>query len=111
MFELPDGYDEVMRYSGKQGKPEINRLFDEWELTMGYPITVKKTENRRFAHMLLKREDEQRVREYIALASVARSDQYAPRITSLIDLYYKWDRLTDWAMRKHSQNGDIIDLG
>lgn len=110
MFEIPDGYDEVMAYSGKQGKPSINLLFDNWLELMGYPITVKKTENRRFAELLLKREGLERVREYIALASVARSDQYAPRVTSLVDLYYKWDRLTDWAMRKSSQNGDIINL-
>ena len=109
MFELPDGYDEVVP-AGKYGKPSINTLFDYWESMMGYPITVKKTENRRFAEILLRRETLQRIQEYIALASMARSDQYAPRITSLVDLYYKWDKLTDWGMRKHSQHNDVINL-
>lgn len=106
MLEISGGQDEVVSY----GKPSINTLLDYWAQTMGYPITVKKVENRRFANTLIKREGLERVQEYVALALVARSDQYAPRVTSLVDLYYKWDKLTDWAMRKHSQNGDIINL-
>jgi hypothetical protein len=110
MFELPDGYDEVVPQGARFGKPSINLLFDFWESTMGYPITVKKTDNRRFADLLIKREGLQRVQEYVALASMSRSDKYAPRITSLVDLYYKWDKITDWAMRKRSQQSDVINL-
>lgn len=106
MFELPDGYDEVVRY----GKPSINELFDYWEQIMGYPITVKKTENRRFANLLIKREGLERAKQYVLASSYARSDQYAPRITSLTDLYYKWDKLTEWGMRRRAKSDDVIKL-
>lgn len=107
MQELPESSDgAVVSY----GKPTINALFEHWEQVMGYPITVKKTENRRFANLLINREGLERVKQYIYASAYARSDQYAPRITSLTDLYYKWDKLTDWGKRKQAHQTDVINL-
>lgn len=110
MLKLPEGHDEVVANNGKYGKPDINQLFEFWQDAMGYPITVKKNDNRRFAAILLKRESLERIQEYIMLAWAARTDRYAPQVSSLIDLYYKWDRLTEWAMRKRTKNNEVIDL-
>lgn len=113
MYEITSDVQPPEDNQESYGRADINKVFEEWNTWMGYPITAKVAQNRNFAHNLIRREGLQRVLEYIVVASSARSDQFAPRITSIIDLYYKWDRLTDWGMRQQQkqQNDIVVELG
>lgn len=109
MQELSDGNGEIVP-AKQYGKPDINELFDYWEFTMGYPITVKKVENRRFANTLLRTRSSEVIQQYVALVAANRSERFVPQVSGFVDLYYKWDKLTEFFMRKQAQGNDIINL-
>lgn len=113
MYEITSDVQPPEDNQESYGRADINKVFEEWNTWMGYQITVKMVQNRRFANTLIKREGLPKVLEYIVVASAARSDRFGPRITSIIDLYYRWDRLTDWGLRQQQSRADdiVVELG
>lgn len=109
MIELPDDY-ELLVPGRARGDPGINGLFDFWQQIMGYPISSDKTKQRRYAHILLQSHDLEDIHMHIRLAREARSDRYAPRIAGLDDLYYKWDKLMEWGLRRGQNHSEVVEL-
>lgn len=106
MIEVPDDFDDLVRY----GKPAVNRLFDWWAGVMGYTISSNVQKNRWAVERLLKKHGEDKVKEFVLGAREARKDRYAPQISSFIDLDFKWDKLTEWAIRHSQKDDEVIDI-
>jgi len=84
------------------GDPNINKCFDLWEQHVGYPVTSKKTLNRRAVHNLIKTHGLDGVEKLIRGVAVASSDRYAPQISDFIDLQSKLNNLLAWGKKRGS---------
>lgn len=84
-------------HAEKQDKrnPDVQQLVDEWKRVMGdHDGSVG--DQRRWAYLVINKVGvDKAVRSLQAINSI-RSDQYAPRINSLKDLFYKWASLEDY---------------
>lgn len=90
------------------GNPEINKAFEEWEMTFGFP--QKQTQkNRRAAYNLIRNKEIglERLRYLIKARYAAQDDRYAPtgvrQIVDFASLQENYSHLMMWAQRKYKQ--------
>ena len=83
------------------GDPNINALFDYWELTVGYALISNKQKNRNACNNLLKRIGEDKVKQLIDGVAMSQEDRYAPRIADFAQLQLKLNDLLEWGKRRN----------
>lgn len=75
--------------------PDVQTLVDEWKTVMGdHDGSI--SDQRRWAYLLVNKVGVDRATRSLRAVSSIRSDQYAPRINSFKDLFYKWASLEDY---------------
>lgn len=82
------------------GKPEINEMFNEWELIVGYKISSEVKRNRNACSNLLKKYNEAGVRQLISLVATSHTDKFSPRVSDFYTLQSKLNELLAWAKQK-----------
>ncbi len=81
------------------GDEGINDLFNFWLDQVGIPLNrIRK--NRQAAANLIRQHGPAAVRQAIAIAGQARFSQFAPSVSSFIDLQSKWSALHLWAEKR-----------
>jgi len=88
----------------KSNTKEIDELFDKWQEIVGYKLSSRISANRTAASKLLKERQLEDIHRMLAGVAVSQSDQYAPRVSSFIELEKKWDELIAWGRRASSTN-------
>ena len=84
----------------KTSSKDIDFLFSEWHEIVGYEITSNIAANRTAAASMLKRYNTEELERMFKGVSLSQEDQYAPRISNLVQLEKKWDDLKAWGKRK-----------
>lgn len=93
------------------GNPDVNEIIETFEKEMDMKLT-EVTKQRKFAKLLLNRGDLIVIKQGILAAAACQADQYAPQITSIEKLYYKWnDLLAYYRKRQKKQAEPNVDLG
>ena len=78
------------------GDPDINKMFDYWEQTVGYSITSKRQANRNACSNLIKKHTSEGLHKLIQGVALAQNDRYAPRIADFVGLQAKTNELIVW---------------
>lgn len=86
------------------GKPEINELFEYWDLKTGLPIKSRVTANRRSASTLFNQLGKDKLHQLIDGVVLAQEDKYAPRISDFTDLQSKMNALLVWGKQRNQNN-------
>lgn len=87
--------------------PDVQALIDAWESEMG-KLHGKQAENRKYAHILIKRKDiglERAVGAIKAFKAI-KGQKYSPKIVDIQSLYRKWADLEDFYLRKKADDED-----
>ena len=79
--------------------PEINQVLEEFTKVTGLKI-INVRKQRDYAKRLLKREGKSNILDAIAFLQYISEDRYAPRVTDLEKLYFKWNDLMLYAKKK-----------
>lgn len=93
------------------GNPEVNKLIETFVSLTGLRL-MKMTEQRRFASLLIKANGLDDCVGACAVVAASMEDQYAPRISDLKELYYKFGQLQVYARKKQGEQkkGQVQDL-
>lgn len=93
------------------GNPDINEILKSFTEVTGLRLVNVKRQ-RRFASTLLKVEPKSRILGAIQFIGATMTDRYAPRITDIEKLYYKWNDLEMYGRKKASTmiNNKQVDL-
>lgn len=92
------------------GNPDINEIISTFEKEMDMKLTGLVKE-RRYAKSLLAKGDLATIKQGILAAAACQTDQYAPQITSIETLFYKWNNLLLYYRKKSKPVETNIDLG
>lgn len=87
-------------------KPEINELFEYWEITVGYPIKSKVKLNRNAANNLLKTHGADALKRMINGVALAHEDRYAPSVADFTELQANMNRFLAWGRKRQVQSKD-----
>lgn len=98
--------DEQPQKKVKQPSKKINEMFDYWEATIGQKINSNIKSNRFAVSNLLKKFEEQKLKQLIDGVAKAQLDQYAPRISDFRSLQSKVDDLITWGRRVNATKQD-----
>lgn len=82
------------------GNPEVNKLIETFTSVTGLRL-VKLAEQRRFASLLIKANGIENCLVACGVVAATIEDQYAPRISDIKELYYKWGNLQVYARKKN----------
>lgn len=93
------------------GNPDVNKLIETFTSLTGLRL-MKMTEQRRFASLLIKANGIDNCVAACAVVAASIEDQYAPRISDIKELYYKFGQLQVYARKKQgeSKKGQVQDL-
>ena len=93
------------------GNPEVNQLLETFTSLTGLRLT-KLTEQRRYGSLLIKAHGLENVLAGCAVVAATIEDQYAPRISDLKEMYYKFGQLQVYARKKQGEakKGQVQDL-
>lgn len=90
------------------GKPEINDLFNYWELTTGYPITAQTQKNRNACNNLLRKYSADDIKRLVSLSKQAAQDRYSGvKISDFQDLQSKLNQLLSWHQSNNTTTNRI----
>lgn len=89
----------------KYGKPEINKMFNFWQETVGYAVTGKRQANRNACNNLLKQHGVDKLKALVRGVAATGQDEFAPRISDFTELQSKLNKLLDWGKRKTTTRG------
>lgn len=98
--EVEASAPESIEAPAQYGDDTINALFDFWLETVEIPINSRIKANRRAASNLVRKYGEQPVRAAIAMAAVAKFNEFAPSVANFVDLQMKWTQLHLWAEKR-----------
>jgi len=91
------------------GNSDINEVLDTFTKLTGLKlINIKK--QRWAASRLLKREGKERVIGMVQIVSLILGDKYAPRISDIEKLYYKWNDVEIYGRTKVHKTTTKVDL-
>lgn len=90
----------VEQKTPKVPSAEINDMFAQWELAIGYRIESRIKQNRFACSNLLKKHGREGVIKLINGVAYAKQDKFAPRIADFSQLQQKYNELVSWG---HSQ--------
>ena len=93
------------------GNVEVNQLIETFTSLTGLRLT-KLTEQRRYASLLIKANGLPDCLGACAAVAASIEDQYAPRISDIKELYYKFGQLQVYARKKmgEQKKGQVQDL-
>lgn len=93
------------------GNPDINKLIETFSSLTGLRL-MKMTEQRRYGSLLIKANGLDNCLAACAVVAASLEDQYAPRISDLKELYYKFGQLQVYARKKQGEQkkGQVQDL-
>lgn len=93
------------------GNPDVNKLVETFSSLTGLRL-MKMTEQRRYGSLLIKANGLDNCLAACAVVAATIEDQYAPRISDLKELYYKFGQLQVYARKKQgeSKKGQVQDL-
>jgi len=93
------------------GNPEVNKLLETFSSLTGLRL-MKLTEQRRFGSLLIKANGLDNCLAACAVVGATMEDQYAPRISDIKELYYKFGQLQVYARKKQGEQkkGQVQDL-
>lgn len=89
------------------GDPKINAVITNFEQTFGLKLK-RVVHQRRAASRLIKSYGELNVLGGIRAARQVATEQYAPQILSLEDLWEKWDKLSSYYARRQAQQKSTV---
>lgn len=93
------------------GKPEINKLMEDWEAIVGYPITSRIKQNRNAANNLLKKHGYENLQRIMAGVAIAHDEKYAPKIEDFEALQGKFNKLLAWGRdRKANPTNGVVKI-
>lgn len=108
---LLNGSKEIKQVVKKQPLPEINQMFEQWEMITGIPINGQQQANRRACSNLLKKYGSEKLIQLIQGVSKAQSEEFAPRIANFCQLQAKQDTLILWGRKQaQDQTGKVIKI-
>jgi len=91
------------------GNPDINEVLETFTRLTGIKLTNIKRQ-RQFASMLLRTESKARILSAIEFVSGIMEDKYAPRVSDIEKLYYKWGELQLYGRKKTISQPARVDL-
>lgn len=93
------------------GNPEVTQLIETFTSLTGLRLT-KMTEQRRFGSLLIKAHGIENCLAACAVVAATIEDQYAPRISDIKEMYYKFGQLQVYARKKQGEakKGQVQDL-
>lgn len=91
------------------GNPDINEILETFTIKTGIKLTNIKRQ-RQFASTLLKSESKERILSAIDFVAGIMDDKYAPRISDIEKLYYKWGELQLYGRKKVPRETTKVDL-
>lgn len=106
------GASSLMKPEKKEyGNPEVNKLIETFSSLTGLRL-MKMTEQRRYGSLLIKANGIDNCLAACAVVGATMEDQYAPRISDIKELYYKFGQLQVYARKKQgeSKKGQVKDL-
>lgn len=105
-YQEPYGVGEIAHALDKRN-PDVQALIDAWESEMG-KLHGKQAENRKYAHILIKRKDIGLDRAVGAIKAfkAIKGQKYSPKIVDIQSLYRKWADLEDFYLRKKADDED-----
>lgn len=89
------------------GNPEINEMFVYWEQVIGYKILANVRANRNACSNLVKKHGVDGVRRLVDGVSLAKQDQFAPRIADFAQLQSKYNELVSWGQVQHRKKSGL----
>lgn len=92
------------------GKPEINELFNYWELKTGLPISAKVRANRNACNNLNRKYGAEKMAQLIDGVAIAQGERYAPQISDFCDLQEKLNRLLTWGKARQTNQKKVIKI-
>ena len=109
--EFLEGTTKITDVVKKQPQPEINQMFEQWEMITGTPINGQQQANRRACSNLLKKYGSEKLIQLIQGVSKAQSEEFAPRIANFCQLQAKQDTLILWGRKQaQDQTGKVIKI-
>lgn len=103
--------DNVELVKKPRGNPDSIEIVESFMSITGLRLSDM-TKQRQYASRLLKREGKETVLGAIQVVAAIMDDKYAPRISDLAKLYYKWSDLQLYARKKAKPAGRVeqVDL-
>ena len=95
------GLMETLPVKVSYGNPDINEILETFTIKTGIKLTNIKRQ-RQFASTLLKSESKERILSAIDFVAGIMDDKYAPRVSDIEKLYYKWGELQLYGRKKQS---------
>jgi hypothetical protein len=95
-----------------RGNPDSIEVVETFMSITGLRLSDM-TKQRQYASRLLKRESKEAVLQSIQVVAATMDDTYAPRISDIVKLYYKWADLQLYARKKFRPkvSKSVVDLG
>lgn len=91
------------------GNPDINEIIEAFTRITGLRMT-NITKQRRYAHLLLKRETKETIINGINFVASITGDRFAPRVSDIEKLYYKWSDLQLYGRKNSTARLDLATL-
>lgn len=100
---------ETLPVKVSYGNPDINEILETFTIKTGIKLTNIKRQ-RQFASILLRSESKDTILNGIAFVAYIMDDKYAPRVSDIEKLYYKWGELQLYGRKKTTRETTKVDL-
>lgn len=89
---------------------DINDMFHQWEIIIGYKIESRIKQNRFACSNLLKKHGREGVIKLITGVAASKTDKYAPNIADFAGLQARYNELISWGHKKKNETGRIATV-